>query len=155
MKKFCEDEGYDYWKFCKLAREGQIEMGGQSPVRTGDYKYLYLHSNAEINKGCFILAKDRIEIGENSTLAYGVTVLTSANPNGPKNELAKLYPAMTAPVIIGANCWIGANATLLPGVTIGDFSIVAAGSVVTKSVPSGVLVAGNPAAIKKRLIRQD
>ena len=78
-------------------------------------------------------------------------MLTSANPNGPKNELAKLYPAMTAPVVIGTNVWVGANATILPGVTIGDMSVVAAGSIVTKDVPSGVLVAGNPAVIKKRL----
>lgn len=141
----------------KLLGVNYLMGGGRISPHTlvGDYRHLYLHSNAEINKGCFLLAKERIEIGENSTLAYGVTVLTSANPNGPKNELAKLYPAMTAPVIIGANCWIGANATLLPGVSIGDFSIVAAGSIVTKSVPSGVLVAGNPAVIKKRLTKQN
>ena len=58
---------------------------------------------------------------------------------------------MTALVIIGANVWVGANATILPGVNIGDFSIVAAGAIVTKNVPSGVLVAGNPAVVKKKL----
>ncbi len=117
----------------------------------GKYSNIVLHANAEINNYCMLLAKNRIEIGENSTLAYGASVLTSANPNGPKNELAKLYPAMTAPVVIGTNVWVGANATILPGVTIGDMSVVAAGSIVTKDVPSGVLVAGNPAVIKKRL----
>jgi len=110
-----------------------------------------LHRNAEINDWCKLLAKDRIEIGENSTLAYGATVLTSANPNGPHNKLSELYPAMTAPVVIGDNVWVGANATILPGVTIGCMSVVAAGAVVTKDVPSGVLVAGNPAVIKKKL----
>ena len=114
---------------------------------------MYLYPNAEINSRCFLLAKDRIEIGENSTLAYGVTVLTSANPNGPLNELSKIYPKKTAPVIIGRNVWVGANATILPGVTIGEFSVVAAGAIVTKDVPSGVLVAGNPAVVKKKLIR--
>ena len=111
-----------------------------------------MQKNAEINKRCLLLAKDRIEIGENSTLAYGVTILTSANPNGPHNKLAELYPAMTAPVVIGRDVWVGANATILPGVSIGDFSIVAAGSIVTRNVPSGVLVAGNPAIIKKQLL---
>lgn len=111
---------------------------------------LYLHNNAEINSNCFLLAKDRIEIGENSTLAYGVTILTSANPNGPGNKLSELYPKMTAPVIIGANVWVGANATIQPGVNIGEFSIVA-GAIVTKNVSSGVLVAGNPAVVKKKL----
>lgn len=126
-----------------------------NPTVIGDYNHLYMHKNAEINRNCFLLAKDRIEVGENSTLAYGVTVLTSANPNGPHNKLAELYPAITAPVIIGKDVWIGANATILPGVTIGDFSIVAAGSIVTKDVPSGVLVAGNPATIKKRLVTNE
>ncbi len=118
----------------------------------GSYENIYLHNHAEINRGCFLLAKDRIEIGENSTIAYGATILTSANPNGPYNQLAKIYPAMHAPVIIGNNVWIGSNAIILPGVTIGDMSVVAAGSVVTKDIPKGVLVAGNPAVIKKKLI---
>ena len=77
--------------------------------------------------------------------------MTSANPNSPYNRLSKLYRPLTAPVIIGDDVWVGANSTILPGVTIGDFSVVAAGSVVIKDIPSGVLVAGNPAIIKKRL----
>lgn len=136
---------------------GVNDLGGgnfliANPQLVGDYKHLYVHKHSEINKNCFLLAKDKIEIGENSTLAYGVTILTSANPNGPHNKLAELYPAMTAPVVIGRDVWVGANATILPGVSIGDFSIVAAGSIVTRNVPSGVLVAGNPAVIKKQLL---
>lgn len=117
----------------------------------GDYHHLILSNNADINRGCFLVAKDDIIIGENSTLAYGVTVLTSANPNGPYNELSKLYPSTTAPVKIGKNVWVGANATILPGVEIGDFCVVAAGAVVTKNVPPNSLVAGVPACIKKQL----
>lgn len=124
-----------------------------NPMVIGNYCNIWMHENAEIERGCFLLAKDRIELGENSTLAYGVTILTHADPNGPKNKLSKLYPPKQAPVIIGHDCWIGANATILPGVAIGDFSIVAAGSVVTKDVPSGVVVAGNPAVVKKELIK--
>ncbi len=118
------------------------------PTVIGDYHYLYMHENSRINKCCMILARARIEIGENSGLAYGATILTGADP---RNELNKLYAPQKAPVIIGKNCWIGANSTILPGVTIGDYCIVAAGAVVTKDVPSGVLVAGNPAVIKKHL----
>lgn len=118
------------------------------PTVIGDYHNLYMHENSRINRCCLILARTRIEIGENSGLAYGVTVLTGADP---RNELNKLYSPKNAPVIIGKNCWIGANSTILPGVTIGDYCIVAAGAVVTKDIPSGVLVAGNPAVIKKKL----
>lgn len=123
-----------------------------NPMVIGSYQNICMHENAEIERGCLLLAKDRIELGENSTLAYGVTILTHADPNGPKNKLSKLYPPKQAPVIIGRDCWIGANATILPGVTIGDCSVVAAGSVVTKDVPSGVVVAGCPAIIKKSII---
>lgn len=122
------------------------------PLLVGYYQNLIMHENSEIERGCLILAKDKIEIGENSTLAYGVTILTAADPNGPRNSLSKLYPKITAPVIIGKNCWIGARAVILPGVTIGDCSVVAAGSVVTKDVPSHSMVAGNPAVVKKTLV---
>ena len=132
--------------------------GGGDMVGTrviGDYHNIVLHRNAEINDGCYLLAKDRIEIGRNSTLAYRVTVLTSADPNSPQNALSALYPSVKAPVIVGNDVWVGANSTILPGVTIGDFCVVAAGSVVTKDVPSGSLVAGVPATIKKKLVCQE
>ncbi len=123
-----------------------------NPRIIGDYNHLILHNNAEINSGCFLVAKDDIVIGENSTLAYGVTILTTASPNPPYNELSKIYPSLKKPVKIGKNVWIGANSTILPGVVIGDFCIVAAGSVVTQSIPSHTLVAGVPAIKKKDII---
>lgn len=121
----------------------------------GLYDNIYIAKHAEINEGCFFLSKDKIEIGENSTVAYQVTVLTSANPNAKYNLLGKIYPPITAPVIIKENVWIGARAVILPGVTIGAMSIVAAGSVVNKDVPTGVLVAGIPARIIKYLNKEE
>ena len=117
----------------------------------GDCSLVTLKKNAEVTNYCFLLAKDRIEIGENSTLAYQTTILTSANPNGPHNKLVKVYPAKNEPVIIGNNTWIGARATILPGVTIGNFCVVAAGSVVNRDVPDYSVVAGVPAKIVKTL----
>lgn len=134
----------------KCAQKGNRFFIG-NPRVIGDYSNICMHENSEIERCCFLLAKDRIEIGENSTLAYGVSVITGADPNGPKNKLSKLYPPLHAPVVIGNDCWIGANAIILPGVTIGDCVMVAAGSVVNKDIPSNVLVAGNPAVIKKTL----
>lgn len=134
----------------KCAQKGNRFFIG-NPRVIGDYSNICMHENSEIERCCFLLAKDRIEIGENSTLAYGVSIITGADPNGPKNKLSKLYPPLHAPVIIGNDCWIGANAIILPGVTIGDCVMVAAGSVVNKDIPSNVLVAGSPALIKKHL----
>jgi len=121
----------------------------------GLYENIHIAKHAEINDGCFFLSKDKIEIGENTTLAYQVTVLTSANPNAKYNSLGKIYPPMTAPVIIKENVWIGARAVILPGVTIGPMSVVAAGSVVNKDVPGGVVVAGIPARIIKYLKKEE
>lgn len=117
----------------------------------GSYANLELGQNAEINTGCFLLSKDKIKIGDNSTLAYQATILTSSNPNGPHNKLAKIYPKYTAPVIIGDNTWIGARATILPGVIIGSYCVIAAGSVVTKDVPDFTVVGGVPARFIKNL----
>ena len=55
------------------------------------------------------------------------------------------------PITIGNNVWIGGNATILPGVNIGDNSVIGAGSVVTKDIPSNVLAVGNPCRIIKKL----
>lgn len=120
----------------------------------GDYHNIIMHENSEINAGSFLVAKDKIEIGKNTGLAYRVTVLTGTGIN-PHNSLKALYPRYTAPVKIGDNVWVGCNVTILPGVTIGDFSVIAAGSVVTKDVPSGVLVGGIPAKIIKTLKQPD
>lgn len=118
----------------------------------GDPGNITCEENAEINWGCFLLAKDKIHIGKNSTLAYNVSLITSANPNYPHNTLSKVYPPLTAPILIGENVWIGANATILPGVTIGNESVIAAGAMVNKNVPERSLVGGVPARIIKRII---
>lgn len=117
----------------------------------GDYSNISLGEFSEINIGCFLVAKAPIVIGDHSTLAYQVSIFTSAYPNGPYNRLSKIYPKVREGVEIGKEVWIGARAIILPGVHIGDYCVVAAGSVVTQDVPSGVLVAGIPAVIKKRL----
>ena len=117
----------------------------------GEYENIELARNVEINAGCFLLAKEKITIGKNSTLAYQTTILTSADPNGPHNLLSKIYGSIKKPVIIGENSWIGARSVILPGITIGDCCVVAAGSVVTKDVPHYRVVAGVPACVKKIL----
>lgn len=117
----------------------------------GDPQNITCGENAEINWGCFLLAKDKIYIGKNSTLAYKVNLITSANPNYPYNTLSQIYPPLKAPISIGDNVWVGANATILPGVTVGDESVVAAGALVNKDVPPRSLVGGVPAHIIKSL----
>lgn len=92
-----------------------------------------------------------VTIGNHVNLAQGITV-TALNHNF--SEPAKRIDEQgvsTAPVVINDDVWIGANAVILSGVTIGSHSVVAAGAVVTKDVPSRCVVAGVPAKIIKRI----
>ena len=92
-----------------------------------------------------------VTIGNHVNLAQGITV-TALNHNFADNNLRiDEQGVSTNPVTIGDDIWIGANAVILPGVTIGNHSVVAAGAVVTKDVPPHTLVGGVPAKIIKTL----
>ncbi len=94
--------------------------------------------------GNYIQANNGIEIGDYTNLGPGVGII-SANHDPVEND--RHIPGQ--PVKIGKHCWIGMNAVILPGVELGDYVIVGAGAVVTKSFPSHVFIAGNPARIVK------
>ncbi len=114
------------------------------------FKNLYLADDVYIGPGCLFDLEGRLTIGSKTTLSPGITILTHADPGSSHgSQLITLYPPHIRDVAIGSNCWLGANVTVLAGVTIGDFVVVAAGSVVTSDLPSRVLVAGIPAQTKK------
>lgn len=114
------------------------------------FRNLHLADDVYIGPGCLLDLEGCLTIGPKTTLSPGVTILTHADPGSSHgSELATLYPAHIQGVTIGSNCWLGANVTVLAGVKIGDFVVVAAGSIVTSDVPSGVLIAGVPARPKK------
>ena len=93
---------------------------------------------------------DQITIGDNSSI--GDRAIITAHANIPSNTiLKKIYPRKVQPTTIGKGVWVMPNVTIIPGVTIGDESVIATGSVVTKDVPPRVLVGGVPAKILKDL----
>lgn len=92
------------------------------------------------SNGCYIQSINGIEIGENVWIGPGVKII-SANHNIDNLQT----PVHDAPIIIGDNCWIGANAVILPGVVLGMSTVVGAGAIVTKSFPNGGVIVGNPA----------
>lgn len=94
---------------------------------------------------CLLDLADAITVGDQVTLAERVLVLTHRNVGYADHPLQASFPAMAAPVVIERGAFIGANVTILAGVTVGSRAFVAAGSVVTKSVPESTLVAGVPA----------
>lgn len=135
-------KGYVLGRNVMVSRRGVCKIGGGRIVCA---------ENVNINAEVMLVACEDIFIGENSTLAYRAVVTTSANPNYPYNALCKIYAPTHRAVHIGKNVWVGAGAIILPGVTIGDGSVVAAGAVVNKDVPAHVMVAGVPAQVKKHL----
>jgi maltose O-acetyltransferase len=102
-----------------------------------------LGENVYMNAGCTILDSAPVRIGRGSMLGPVVQIYCAVHANDP--ALRRTGLELAKPVTIGADVWIGGGAILLPGVTIGDGAIVGAGAVVTKDVPAGATVVGNPA----------
>ena len=92
-----------------------------------------------------------VTIEDKVTIAQRVTILTHINVGYKDHPLQKYFPKKVGKVTIKSGSVVGASVTILPGVTIGSNSFAAAGSVVTKNVESGVLVAGVPARVVKKL----
>lgn len=100
---------------------------------------------------CLLDLAEAIEIGDQATLAERVLVLTHMNVGYADHPLQPHFPAMAAPVRVGAGAFLGAGSLILPGVTVGERSFVAAGSVVTSDVAPSTLVAGVPARVVRRI----
>jgi acetyltransferase-like isoleucine patch superfamily enzyme len=118
------------------------------PFYTDFGKNITVGKNVFFNTGCSFQDRGGISIGNGTMIGMNVTIAT-LNHGLPLETRNVTYPS---PVIIGDNVWIGSNATILPGVTIGDNSVVAAGAVVTKDVPVNTVVAGVPAKELKKII---
>lgn len=103
--------------------------------------------NVFINEGCCFQDQGGITIGDDCLIGQQV-VFATLNHDLTSQNRADMIPA---PIVVGNRVWIGAHATILPGVTIGSNAVIAAGAVVTKNVPSGVVVAGVPAKIIKQI----
>jgi maltose O-acetyltransferase len=115
-----------------------------------DYGYnIHVGGNCYANFDCVILDVCRVEIGQDCRIAPGVHIYTATHPLDPAERATGLEYGK--PVTVGDNVWIGGQAVLNPGVTVGDNAVVASGSVVTEDVPEAVVVRGNPATVVKEL----
>ena len=148
-----------------------INRHGREFVRIGDEcairGILRVEATGQLTLGKFVYVGDQtiisvgklVTIGDNTLIAHGVQIFD--NDSHPKDATQRVahfrkllgHPTnlpieiKTAPIEIGSRCWIGMNALVMKGVTIGDEAIVAAGSVITNDVPARSVVAGNPARV--------
>ena len=163
---YCETA--QVFRFMRNKAPQAVRFGNHVSVYAGCSFALGVNGSAVVGdftllNGALVMADERIEIGSHCLISWNVGIADSDfHPLEPAQRLidalavAPFYkdrPARpkleTRPVKIADNVWIGMNAIILKGVTIGENSVVAAGAVVVKSVPANTVVAGNPAVVVK------
>ena len=102
-----------------------------------------------VNFNCTMLDGAPITIGDECLIASGVQLITAGHPVDPGPRRAALEQAL--PVTVGNGVWLGAGAIVCPGVSIGENTIVGAGSVVTRDLPAGIVAYGNPARVAREI----
>lgn len=117
------------------------------PFNSDFGKNITLGKRIFINAGCKFQDQGGVTIGDGTLIGHNVVIATLNHDLAPSRR-ADMHPAR---VTIGRNVWIGSNAIILPGVTIGDDAVVAAASVVTKDVPEKSVVVGSPARVVRSL----
>lgn len=106
-----------------------------------------------INYNCVILDTSPVHIGESVFIAPGVCIACSGHAIDPEQRASGI--GTSAPITIGSRVWIGANAVICGGVTIGDGSVIGAGSVVNHDIPAGVVAAGAPCRVIRKINEKD
>ena len=117
------------------------------PFYTDFGKNIMIGKNVFINSGCHFQDQGGIEIGDGTLIGHNVVLATINHDLNPSMKRKNHY----APIKIGNNVWIGSNATILQGVTIGEWAVIAAGAVVTKDVEPYTVVGGVPAKLIKKV----
>jgi len=134
----------------RLLQERLAQVGEGAVIRPPfhcDYGFnIRLGTGVFLNFNCVILDVVEVTIGDLTQIGPGVQILTADHPRNPDERASGLE--FGRPVRIGRNVWIGAGAIILPGVCVADDAIIGAGSVVTRDVPAGATVVGNPARIR-------
>lgn len=116
-------------------------------------RYVHFGKMIYANFNLTLVDDTHIYVGDYTMLGPNVTIATAGHPISP--ELREKGYQYNAPVRIGRNCWIGAGAVIVPGITIGDNVVVGAGSIVTKDLPDNVVAVGNPCHILREVGEQD
>ena len=160
------DKLYDFNATRPLEQEKRAKMLKEMFAEIGEDCYIEppLHANwagkhVHFGKGVYanfnltLVDDTHIYVGDYTMLGPNVVLATAGHPILP--ELRPLAYQYNMPVHIGKNCWLGAGVIVLPGVTIGDNSVIGAGSVVTKDIPANVVAVGNPCKVLREINEYD
>lgn len=162
----CLEKLYDFNATRPLETEKREQLLKEMFAELGENCYIEppLHSNwgghhTHFGKGVYanfnltLVDDTHIYVGDYTMIGPNVTIATAGHPVLPQlREKAYQY---NMPVHIGKNCWLGAGVVVLPGVTIGDNTVIGAGSVVTKDIPSNVVAVGNPCKVLREISEHD
>lgn len=125
-------------------------IGQHTRISGGGSGKVYIGENVLIDDFTFIMAHEKITIGKNVTIA-SFCFITDFNHQFKNKKVSVLKQGYdTNPVVIKNNVWIGTHTVVLPGVTIGEGSVIGAGSVVTHTIPANSIAVGNPAKVIKK-----
>ncbi len=162
----CLDRLYDFnqTRPRELKKRAAMLMEMFAEIGEGCYIEPPFHANfggAHVHFGSYIYANfgltlvddTHIYVGDHTMFGPNVTVATAGHPICP--ELRVRQYQYNLPVHIGRNCWIGAGVLIMPGVTIGDNTVIGAGSIVTKDIPANVLAYGSPCRVQREISRHD
>ena len=116
-------------------------------------KNIHFEGMAILNFNCTLLDSNIITIGDRTLIGPGCHIICTNHALDAEERLRGLFD--NRPVRIGARVWLGANVTVLPGMTIGDEAVIGAGSVVTKNIPAGVIAVGNPCRVLREITAED
>ncbi|MBQ3537244.1 MAG: sugar O-acetyltransferase [Clostridia bacterium] len=116
-------------------------------------KFVHFGENVYANFGLTLVDDTHIYVGDGTMFGPNVVIATAGHPIDP--DLREKQYQFNIPVHIGKNCWLGAGVLVMPGVTIGDNSVIGAGSVVTKDIPANVVAVGNPCRVLREINAHD
>lgn len=162
----CLDRLYDYnmtrpteaEKRSEMLREMFAEIGEgcyiEPPLHTNwGGKHVHFGKNVYANYNITFVDDTHIYVGDSTMFGPNVVLATAGHPILP--ELREQVYQYNLPIHIGRNCWLGAGVIVLPGVTIGDNTVIGAGSVVTKDIPANVVAVGNPCKVLREINDHD
>lgn len=127
-----------------IGQEVDASFSLMPPFYTTGGEHIRVGRNVFINQNCTMYDLGGIDIADDVLIGPNVSLITSGHPLEPSRRRASV---VAKPIVIERNVWIAAGSILIGGVTVGEHSVVAAGSVVTRDVPPNVLVGGNPARV--------